>query len=89
MSDDFRAPDEPGFRISTSDEDGKQSPQEHAFLNCMMRGYLDLDYVEACAIFKGEAKRVLECRYETGTYEAYPLAERSKEEDRILISCGD
>lgn len=89
MSDDFRATDAPGFRLSTSDEDGKQSSEEYAFLHCMMRDYLDLDYVEACAIFKDEEERILECRYEIGTYEAYPLTERSKQEDRILILCGD
>ena len=88
FADDFRHLDEPGIRRGFDDEDAVWTAEKTVFLNCSLREFLNTEYVEACAIFKEDGQRHLECRFQPNTYEDYSGEELSYRRNSIAELCA-
>ena len=80
--------DEPGHRESIGEEGTAQTPQQIAFLNCLLREHLDAEFVEACAIFKENERRFVECRYYPDTYDKVPSREIEAYQNNVIAVCS-
>lgn len=88
LASEFLKDEEPGHRGSFGDPNTKWTPELDDYTNCSLREYLKIGFVEACAIFKENGRRYLECRYYPGTYENVPSAEITKQQEAIVNICG-
>lgn len=87
-SHDFREDEEPGYEISIGKNGEEQTQEQFDFLNCTISEYMKLDYVEACAIFKSNGGRYVDCRHEPDTYEKFSDDELSDDRDTISNTCA-
>lgn len=86
---EFRAPEEPGFQLSGTDEESDQTDEDWSFYNCASREALKLQYVEACAIFKDNGKRHLDCRHKADLYDQISQEQRAEDRANIVSLCGE
>lgn len=88
VGDEFWHQDEPGHRESIGEEGTAQTPQQIDFLNCLFREHLNAEFVEACAIFKENKRRFVECRYYPNTYEEVPSQEIAVYQNNVIAVCS-
>lgn len=87
-ADELWHKDEPGHRESIGEEGTAQTPQQIDFLNCLLREHLNAEFVEACAIFKENERRFVECRYYPDTYEEVPSREIADYQNNVIAICS-
>ena len=88
LAGEFLKDEEPGHRGSFGDPNTQWKPELDDYTNCSLREYLKIDFVEACAIFKENGRRYLECRYYPGTYENVPSTEITKLQEAVVNTCS-